>query len=692
VYLSKIHLHNWRSYGDAEFRFEKPSERKPLVLIGAMNGHGKTSFLFSLYLGLFGRFGLRYAEGFAGADENDTTFYRDAIRRFRRSNAPSDEPTSVELVFSPTSEEETPEIRLIRQWFFANNGTPRQGDGFETVAMFIDGKPQKLHGGTDSAVQRLERYLFRANVMPAFFFDGEQAQTLINNSGQDGMKKAVEVLFGTRVVDETLEEIKKFIQVSHSKLGGKRNADSQQVQLDEKTKRREALESSILNLEKRIRESEKKREALDVEQRTNREALAKMGGERRDDLEKIHQEVERATIDGRNAERQLADCTKRLGLGLALSRLATPITNRLQSEGAREQWEAVRDGTIERRDEVLEIALPNPHTTDPLLGQLSHECWNLLYERFLAAIERIYSPPPFGCASEYLLGHVKGESRDRLAVLLSQVKGQNVTEIKTRARRVSETRDRKYDAEQRLSRVRELPTEVEEISNRLTEIGEQISECSRELGALENESKKLKAELKDISAAIGALQENLAKLGPEQKRIAVAERVRAVLTEMSDQLKPITVQRLQDTISSHFVRIADKRYSKGSIVFPESGAPVLKRKDHPDALIEMMSGFERRSFGVAFSLALAEITKKRVPLVIDTPLGNADKEYRRRLLRSLMNVDLDQIIILTHDAEVAGELFEEIEGKVKQTFLVEYDRELQESRVLPGSYFDGVGK
>ena len=45
--------------------FERPSGRRPLVLIGAMNGHGKTSLLFSLYVGLFGRFGLRHAEGFS---------------------------------------------------------------------------------------------------------------------------------------------------------------------------------------------------------------------------------------------------------------------------------------------------------------------------------------------------------------------------------------------------------------------------------------------------------------------------------------------------------------------------------------------------------------------------------------------------------------------------------------------------
>ena len=68
--------------------------------------------------------------------------------------------------------------------------------------------------------------------------------------------------------------------------------------------------------------------------------------------------------------------------------------------------------------------------------------------------------------------------------------------------------------------------------------------------------------------------------------------------------------------------------------------------------------------------------------MIDTPLGNADQEYRRRLLKALTNVDLDQVIILTHDAEVNGPLFEEIEDQVKQTFLIEFDQERNESIVL----------
>lgn len=105
------------------------------------------------------------------------------------------------------------------------------------------------------------------------------------------------------------------------------------------------------------------------------------------------------------------------------------------------------------------------------------------------------------------------------------------------------------------------------------------------------------------------------------------------------------------------------------------------------ALLEMFSGFEKRSFGIAFSLALAEITRRRIPLVIDTPLGNADSEYRPRTLQVLKNFDLDQVIILTHDEEVTPKLAETIKSSISQIFLVQFEGREKGSVVVPDSYF-----
>lgn len=693
MYLSEVALTNWRSYADATFTFSPPTSRRPLVLIGAMNGTGKTSFLMSLYLGLFGRYGLRHVEGFSTFELENIQHYREAIRKFRRATADADEPTSVTVVFSPTEGEENGvEVKVARRWFFTPSGQPRGGDAFEEVDLYIDGKPQTLHSGVDAAVDRLERYLFPASFMPAFFFDGEQAQTLINNAGQDGIRKSVEVLFGNKILEETYAQIRAYIQTAHGRLGGKKSASSQQLELNDKVEQRDKLEDEIETLRQQFRDTERAKAELEKQQRETQESLARLGGERRHSVEGAHAEVARATREKLEAEKTLTNCSRTLGIALAVSRFAPSISNRLAGEATRERWERLRDGTVRRVDDILAVALPEPAEVDDLVGHLPTMTRNRLRYRFRKAIELIYNPPPDGCVPEYRHGHVKGDMRDRLVALVEQVRAHGGADIGGYARRLKEAREALQDAIARRDRLGNLPQEVEELSTKLTDLGAKIADASRKLGAVDNEVKKKSHDLQDLSAEVGRLQELVARMEPEQKRIAVAERVRIALEKLNTELRPLALSRLEDRVTFHFQRIADRKFARGRIMFPDGGSPILRRESHPDALIEMMSGFERRSFGIAFSLALAEITRRRLPLIIDTPLGNADTEYRSRLLKAITDVDLDQIIVLTHDAEVAGELFEGIEGQVRQTYLVEFDRQKGQAVVSKDSYFAGVGR
>ena len=51
--IKNLKLHNFGVYaGDNEFSFEG---KKPIVLIGGMNGRGKTTFLEAILLALYGQ-------------------------------------------------------------------------------------------------------------------------------------------------------------------------------------------------------------------------------------------------------------------------------------------------------------------------------------------------------------------------------------------------------------------------------------------------------------------------------------------------------------------------------------------------------------------------------------------------------------------------------------------------------------
>lgn len=690
MYLSKLHLHNWRSYADATFTFNEPSERRSVVLVGAMNGHGKTSFLVGLYLGLFGRFGLRHCEGFGAFQDGNVGFYRDAITKYRRNSADPDEPTVIDITLAPTlrdSDEE--EVRVVRRWHFTGRNQPKPGESFEEVLVYVGGQLKKWSSLDKDplllAHERIERHLFPAHVAPAFFFDGEQAQKLIESAGEVGIKRAVEVMFGTKVIAELAETMSQYLVRVSQNAGGRRRSSERQQELQAKAREREILNEQIAKKQSDLRKLEHDKEQKERERTQLQEELARMGGAGSASAAQAQAAIIAAEREQSDAEKTLGEAVRSIGISLATFRLAPAIQNRLKAEELREDWESLKRGTIDNKEKVLAVALPDP---DPLLGVLSTEVRSKLHDRFADALERIYNPPPNDCANEYLLGHVKGDARGKVLLHLAQVQSVGSARTKAAAKRLRDAREAFDEAKQKLERINNVPQATTALLEKVNAFSTQIQEGIRKLGALENEIKKLKADHHELNKQIGEISEELARLGPEQMRLAVAERVSRALEELQEKLKPTTTARLEECVTKHFVAIADRRFRNAQIRLPVGQSPELLFSDgQPRMLIEMNSGFERRAFGIAFTLALAEITRRRVPLIIDTPLGNADGEHRPRTLKALADVDLDQVIILTHDKEVTPDLVEHIRSKVSQKFLVEYREAGRLSIVKPDDYF-----
>ena len=123
MYIREVTLKNWRSYKTATFRFLTPSARKKVILVGAMNGAGKTSLLAVLYLGLFGRDAMYYVEGVRLSDheEEKQRSYRHLIERIlhRSSVVDTDRQVSVQLVFDIGEDDP---LTITRIWHFLPRG------------------------------------------------------------------------------------------------------------------------------------------------------------------------------------------------------------------------------------------------------------------------------------------------------------------------------------------------------------------------------------------------------------------------------------------------------------------------------------------------------------------------------------------------------------------------------------------
>ena len=88
--------------------------------------------------------------------------------------------------------------------------------------------------------------------------------------------------------------------------------------------------------------------------------------------------------------------------------------------------------------------------------------------------------------------------------------------------------------------------------------------------------------------------------------------------------------------------------------------------------------------------ALALCSKKRLPVIIDTPLSRLDTEHRTALIKTYFPKASDQTIILSTDTEIDENYLEMMKDDVGDTYTLVYDDEKKYSTIEKG-YFVGEG-
>jgi DNA sulfur modification protein DndD len=77
-----------------------------------------------------------------------------------------------------------------------------------------------------------------------------------------------------------------------------------------------------------------------------------------------------------------------------------------------------------------------------------------------------------------------------------------------------------------------------------------------------------------------------------------------------------------------------------------------------------LSAGEKQLFAVAFIYALAKLSGRLMPFVIDTPLGRLDQQHRRRFVAGFLPNASHQVILLSTDTEIIGPLYDDIRALI----------------------------
>ncbi len=179
-------------------------------------------------------------------------------------------------------------------------------------------------------------------------------------------------------------------------------------------------------------------------------------------------------------------------------------------------------------------------------------------------------------------------------------------------------------------------------------------------------------EMADLKAAIAQMEGLKQRRGPEESRIELAERVREVLRELEEKLKPLCEKSLAEACTRHFREMISSEYHNHNVMFDQDAQPMLTTPSSEPVYVTTLSGAQKRAFGLAFTLAIAEVSGQEAPIVIDTPVGSMDSEFRKRILKYLAKSAPGQLFFLSHDEEIYGEYTRELEPYISRKFLVNF--------------------
>lgn len=679
MHLREVTLRNWRSYRSAVFRFPSPRGKQKVLLVGAMNGQGKTSLLMALYLGLFGREAMPFLEGVkvGGSEDERVRSYRQLMQRvLHRSALEHDNPhASVKLVFGTgdgTPEDDDSEYVVVtRTWYYTRGGNPRDFDTpeGEDVRVEDNGRVRKTATWQD-ANNRLAELLFPPHIMPCFFFDGEQAQARVEASGGRALSDAINALFGTGLVSDLDDSLRIYVQQHRAQMR-RDGGDVRHEELDGKREQADALDGSLRALERELSEV---REALEDAEAARQAKIAEFGqltGEAAIDSQQLTQRQQDLRNEERDLQERLCKGLAALALPMVLRHAGERVHAQLEAEIVRDRWSLVRDEAASKAEAIVERALPSPDESW-LSPALTGQQFSELRRRFHSALVDTWGTEP-GAARD--LRYPFLSSTERVAVLqrLGHMMASSREDVSSLAAQWHQVKGRLRELQRQLDAVPDVGPRLEELTGRLRALDVQIKELNTRKIGLETEARGLQAQLGDLRASIGKMEGIQRKVGPVVDRVELAERMRNVIRETRDQLVPLCKSSLEESCTKHLREMISGEYRRFRVEFDTDLQPALVGANGHRVYIMTLSGAQKRAFGLAFTLAVAEISGMEAPLVIDTPVGNMDSEYRRRILTYLAKSAPGQVIFLSHDEEIYGDYVRALQPYMRQKYLVKFE-------------------
>jgi len=679
MWIAKIELFNFKSYQHQTFEFPQPHGGRNIVLIGGMNGYGKTSVLEALYLGLYGK---EAVEHLGRAGLKDDVGYRKFVERALHGTAIRTGRDSM-WVKIQINQSKAEGFEVTRKWFFSRSGDWTGED--EVVIYEVRDGIRGRAMPSERLPELLDQRFIPAHVAPFFFFDGEEVKKLADQSRGDQIRSGIEGLLGVVLLRKLKKRLEEF----------QANRSTGIAVVDEQ-KHRELFEA-LTQHEREYDEAERKQQALDESvkslraQRTDFTNRMMQLGAGAGDVASVSDVVKQqadAETDLKVTEDALDDTVaSKLPFHLVSRELMEELSKQVQEEIARDSWDA-RKRSLEP-EKAKFIGTFYATTEPPLEPELTVEQGAALKARLNAAWESLFYPMPEGCA-EVVVHEYLGAKRPSLLQTMNGLRmgAQDVLGLVAKREALQK---KIRDLVHRYTKIEGVDRDgsLARLNAELTAVNVTLDQRQRELGDIERQMSGLKGTIDQERALYAREHEKFVLANPVKSMVGRAERVSKLIGGLIPQLYALKVEQLASAMTDVYKKLAHKK-QVDRIDIDASGMTTILSREGEVIPFDKSAG-ENQVFATALLAGLAEISGIDAPLVVDTPLGRLDSTHRANILKYWVSDKKRQVILLSQDREIDRATFESMEPNVGMTYLllhVEIGSGVGRTTALENQYFE----
>lgn len=656
--LESVAIENVGVYGPRTvFNLNPISPEKPVVLIGGLNGRGKTTLRNAILTCFHG--------DNAVCTNRDNLPYRQYLGAILHKNAPADAVAAIEVTYRRQLAGKTQRIRIRRSWWRAEGGAEERFEVFPTFdADTIEADPALA----TNWAEHIETY-FPAALANLFIFDGDDIARLTKAKEiQKLLSSALESLLGIGLIRQLEADLSRYL-AAKAKDNASREDFAKLQKAEDQFKA--ALEVATL------RESELARanEALAQAENASKEASGAYlvaGGKLLDesaDLTKAKAELDHR-LEQLMAEIQI------------LNEGAAPLSLIADLLG-----EAAKQAEAEDEIRISDLVRSREEARDSKLAPKLAKASGLAEAEILKLLEGTRTKAPKG-----VLRVLDADSG--LAPRLRHMLGERLPAERQKAAN--------------------LLAEIERVQGALAALEKTLANVP-DAGALEH----LKIARKAAEQAVLAAKANQEQ-ARENHRLADFHLTRAknqhdnALLEAKDARRQMTeaglkIQRASEAreslkafreaslrkslekvgtlIEESFRRLIGKVELLSHIsINPDDFTFNLKDKDGRTITHAMLSKGEQQILAYATLWGLGRASGRPLPVIVDTPLARLDLAHKRNVVERYFYQAAHQVIILSTDSEITPEFLELLNPSLSRKLSLDFDEARQATAVKDG-YF-----